>query len=343
MHYKKAVQVSLKALFTLSSLVVLLYCFGSNTSAQKEVAAQSLLLVLNKAENTLSIIDSGSLKELAKVPTGEGPHEVVASGDGKLAFVANYGTQQVVGSSISIIDLATKKEIKKIDLGALRRPHGIVEIGGKVYFSCEVNRAIARYDIKTDKIDWLMGTGQNATHMIVVTADQKRIFTANIASDSVTAFEFNAAPPAPSKVAHISVGKQPEAIDISPDGKEVWVGHRNEGKLTIIDTEANKVKEVITTGQDPYRLRFTPDGRRVFVTDPGKGELIVIDAATRKEIKRIQLEDAGVGITFSPDSRRAFVSTAQKGQVAVINLEDFSITTRITVGKGPDGIAWAGK
>lgn len=343
MQNKNVLRVSLKALIQFSAFVVLLFGLQADTPAQKEGAGKSLLLVLNKAENTLSIIDPESLKELAKVPTGEGPHEVVASGDGKLAFVANYGTQQVMGSSISVIDLATKKELKKIDLGALRRPHGIVEVGGKIYFSCETNRAIARYDIQTDKIDWLMGTGQNASHMLVVSSDQKRIYTANIASNSVTAFEFTPAPPSPSKITHIQVGKQPEAIDISPDGKEVWVGHRNEGKVTIIDTATNTAKETITAGQDPYRLRFTPDGKRVFVTDPGKGELIVLDAATRKEVKRIQMEDAPVGIIFSPDSKRAFVATAQKSQVAVINLEDLSITKRIDVGKGPDGIAWAGK
>ena len=304
---------------------------------------QSFLLVLNKAENTLAIVDPQDYKVLTKIPTGEGPHEVIASADGKLAFVANYGTQQILGSSLSVIDLVARKEIRRVDLGALRRPHGIMEREGKVYFTCEVNRLIARYDAATDKVDWIMGTGQNATHMLVISKDQKQIYTTNIASDSVTAMEFQAPPPAQSKITHISVGKQPEAIDLSPDGKELWVGQNADGNISIIDTATNKVKESFKVAQQPIRVKFTPDGKRVLISDPQTGILCVLDAATRKEIKRIEVGETPVGILITPDGKRAFVATMQANRVAVINLEDYSIITRIEPGKGPDGLAWVGK
>lgn len=305
-----------------------------------EPADESYLLVLNKAENMLAIVDPRDYKVIARIPTGEGPHEIIASSDGKLAFVANYGTQQVLGSSISVIDLAARKELRRVDLGALRRPHGIVERGGKIYFTCEVNRLIARYDPSTDKVDWVMGTGQDTTHMLAATADAKKIYTANIRANTVTAFDFSAPP---TKVAQIPVGVQPEGLDLSPDGKELWVGQNGDGHVSIIDTATNQVKEKIQVGKVPIRVKFTPDGKRVLISDPEAGDLIVFDAASRKEVKRIQVGETPVGILVTPDGKRAFVATMQANRVAVINLEELTITTKIEPGKGPDGLAWSGK
>jgi len=303
-------------------------------------APASALLVLNKVDNTLAIIDPVTLKVLARVPTGEGPHEVIASADGRLAFVANYGTQQKVGTSISIIDIALRKEIKRVDVGPLVRPHGIVEAGGNIYFTAEANRAVARYNPKTDRIDWIMGTGQTATHMLVISRDQKRLYTANIASDTITAIALDG-PPGPKQITQISVGKQPEALDISPDGRELWVGQNGDGQISIIDTDTNKIKETIKVGQVPIRVKFTPDGRRVLVSDPPKGELIVLDAATRKEIKRIAVGQVPVGVLITPDGRRAYIATMQANRVVEINLENLTLARTLETGQGPDGMAWA--
>jgi len=313
-------------------LVLLAFNVGAQTSTSR-------LLVLNKAENTLAIVDPQTLKVVGRVPTGNSPHEVAASSDGRFAYVANYGPGPEPGNSLSVIDLAAMKETRRVDLGGLRRPHGIVEVGGKVYFTCETNRLIARYDPATDKVDWLMGTGQNATHMLAVTPDQKKIYTANITSATITAFDFSVQP---STVSQIPIGPNPEGMDLSPNGKEVWAAHRNSGLISIIDTASKKV-ETINVGGDPYRVKLTPDGKRALVSNPKDGELIVVDAATRKEIKRLQVEGAPAGITVSPDSKQAFVTTIQANGIAVINLESLSVTGKVETGKGPDGLAWAGQ
>jgi YVTN family beta-propeller protein len=309
--------------------------------AKAQAGTNPALLVLNKIENTLAIIDPASLKVVGKVATGAGPHEVVAPADGRLAYVANYGNQQTLGNSISIIDLAARKEIKRIELGPLFRPHGIVEAGGKIYFTAEVNRAIARYDPVTARVDWVMGTGQTATHMIVVTPDGKRAYTANIGSDTVTSIELNA-PPGPKQITHIAVGRQPEAIDVSPDGRELWVGQNGDGSISIIDIATNKVKETIKVGEVPIRVKFTPDGKRVLVSDPKAGQLIVLDAATRKELKRITVEGTPVGILIAPGGGRAFVAASEANKVLVIDLDKLALAETIEPGQGPDGMAWAG-
>src|SRR5690606_13658361 len=266
---------------------------------------------------------------------------VVLSADGKTAYVANYGAQ-TPGSTLSVIDLSTMKETRRVDLLPLMRPHGLQMIGGRIYFTAETNRAIARYDPAKDKVDWVMGTGQNGSHMIVGTNDEKRFYTANIGSDNVTAFELTAAPPAGSRVIQIPVGKQPEAIDMSPDGKEIWTGLNAEGAIDIVDTAAHKFIEKVQIGGRPYRVRFTPDGKWVVNTILPTREIVIVEAGTRKEVRRIKLESVPMGITFARDGRTAFVSAGDPDIVLRIDLDKGEVTGRVETGKVPDGIAVAG-
>jgi YVTN family beta-propeller protein len=313
---------------------------AQQTPATTAVASGGVVLVLNKAENTLAIVDAATMKVLARVNVGEGPHEVVASADGRTAYVGNYGTQQTIGTTISVIDIAAGKETKRIDLGALRRPHGIVESNGKIYFTCEANRAVARLDPATDRVDWLMGTGASISHMLVITPDGKKIYTSNMLSNSVTAINVGT-PPTPQNITQIAVGQTPEGIGISPDGREVWAANRNEGTVSIIDTESNKVKETIPKfSQLPFRVQFTPDGKRVLIPDPVAGELIVLDAATRKEIKRIKVEGGAVGVTAAADGKRAYLAIQDLNSIVAIDLEKLEVVGKVETGAGPDGIAW---
>lgn len=301
-----------------------------------------VLVALNKADATLSIIDPATMKVTGSVQTGADPHEVVLSADGKTAFVANYGPGPAPGNTLSVIDLAAAKELRRVDLSPLYRPHGIQLIGGKVYFTAETNRMIARYDPVANRVDWMMGTGQNGSHMIAGSTDQKKFVTANIGSDSVTIFEFQNVPPAPSKVTHVPVGKQPEAVDLSPDGKEVWTGLNAEGMVEVVDTATYKSVQKINVGGRPYRVRFTPDGKTVVCTMLPSKELLLLDAVSKKELKRIKLESIPLGIAFSSDGKTAFVSAGQPDMVLKVNLDSGEVTGRVETGKVPDGIAVAG-
>src|SRR5713101_477134 len=158
---------------------------GQGPSAQ---APSPALLVLNKEDRTLAIVDPATNKVVGSVPVGDGPHEVTVSSDGKFAFVGNYGGREP-GNTISVIDLGQRKELRRVDLGPLRRPHGMFFADGKVYFTAEINKLIGRYDPAANQIDWLLGTGQNSTHMVMVSKDLSKIFTANIGSDSITIIE----------------------------------------------------------------------------------------------------------------------------------------------------------
>jgi YVTN family beta-propeller protein len=299
--------------------------------------AQQRLLVLNKADHTMVSVDPATLKVTGTVAVGHGPHEVAVSADGKTAYVANYG-EQTPNNSLSVVDLGTMKEVKRVDLGALARPHGMAENGGKIYFTSEVARAIARYDPAADKVDWIAGTGQTATHMIAVDAGGKRFYTANIGSDTVTMIQVG---PPTGGIWQIKVGKQPEAIDLSPDGKEVWAGHNGDGHISIIDPEAKAVKHTFKVGEMPIRLKFTPDGKRVVVADPRGKAVVIVDAQTRKEVKRIPMDGIPIGIQVAPDGKRAYIARAQAGTVEALDLEKLEVVGSVETGKGPDGLGYA--
>ena len=199
---------------------------------------------------------------------------------------------------------------------------------------------IARYDVPSGAIDWVQGSDANTTHMVIVMPGEKKMYSANIGSDSVSVIDLANAPRV-IRVAPIAVGKGPEGIDLSPDGKEIWVSHRGDGALSIIDTATDKVTGTIAMGTKmANRLKFTRDGKRVLVSDPPSNHLLVIDAATHQVIKTIDTEAGPEGILIAPDGKRAFVACAVAGKIAVLDLDAMTFTGAVATGKDPDGMAW---
>lgn len=308
--------------------------------------SSSSLLVLNKEDNALAIVDPAARKVLATIPTGAGPHEVTVSDDGKWAYVSNYGTfgpSGVPGQSISVIDLNTRREARRVDLGALRRPHGIDFSHGKVYFTAELNRTIGSYDPATNRIDWLMGTGQNRTHMLFPTKDLEKIFASNVDSDSVSIFERSSDPSGWSSTV-VAVGKGPEGGSLSPDEKEFWAANSHDGTVSVIDVAAKKVSQTIDVGtKHSNRLKFTPDGKLVLVSDLGSGDVVVVDVAAKKATKRIHVGKNAEGILIVPDGSVAYIAAADDNKVVIIDLKKLEVVGEIPTGKGPDGMAWVAR
>ena len=297
------------------------------------------LLVLNKEDATFTVINPESGAVLATVPTGEGPHELVASADGKIAFASNYGTGPAPGHTISMIDIAAGKELRRIDVAPLSRPHGLAVANGKLYFTAEADKKIARYDPAADKIDWQFETGQNTTHMVLPTRDARTIFTSNIASDSVSIITEGAGGTWTQTV--VPVGKGPEGLDLSPNGRELWSAHSRDGGVSVIDVASKKVVHTIPAGtKRSNRIKLTPDGKFALVSDLEAGDLVVLDAVAHKELKRVPLGKMPEGILMPPSGGRAYVAVNGDNHVAVVDLKTWQVTKKIPTGKGPDGMAW---
>jgi YVTN family beta-propeller protein len=352
-----------------------------------------LIAIEGPGEHTIVIADPATMKVVANVPLTALPYNIAVSDDGKFAYVAcgNFGKgksaddrasdEGTVAQSedyISIIDLIAQKEVRRVNTGLGSRIWGIVFVQGKVYYTAEGYKAVGRYDPGTDKIDWMQGTGEAHTHLLVTTKDAKQIFTVNTSSNSVSAIvpwdDPTAYNPPPQKVITIPVGQAPEGIDISPDERELWAINKGSeilsrpGELSIIDVATRKVTEMVDLKtQVPIRIRFTPDGKRALITDEFDGKMLVLETSTRKEIKRIQVVEKtqdfkilnentaiqnGVAIIpksmlhellVTPDGSRAYVALMGDSGVAVVDLKTLEVTGRISTSTGNvlAGMAWA--
>lgn len=319
----------------LSSVVALFLLITGTAQSQ----SGSRLLVLNKTDATLAIIDPASSRILATIPTGEGPHELVTSTDGRYAFASNYGGP-TPGGTISMIDIAAQKELRRIDVSPLRRPHGLAFHGGKLYFSAEANRKIARYDPAADRVDWEFETGLNGTHMVLPTPDGKTLLTSNIGSNSVSIIQQGQGG-AWTQTA-VAVGKGPEGIDVTADGKTAWSAHSQDGGVSVIDIASKKVLHTIDIGtKRSNRIKLTRDEKFALVSDLDAGELVVLDTSTRQAVKRVALGRMPEGILIPPSGNVAYVAVNGDNFVAAIDLTTWNVTKKIqTGGAGPDGMAW---
>jgi len=343
----------------LTSLLSLLLIYSATNSS----AQQRCLLALSKTDHTLAMVDPATLKVIAKMPVGSDPHEVIASADGKTAYVTIYGGGSL--HEIDVIDLATKRSLAPIDTKPFLGPHGITFAAGKVWFTAEGSKSVARFDPATHAFDWAMGTGQDRTHMIYVTPDAKRIYTTNVSSGTVSILQDtlirprNFGPPPNGKQAGpppgstpqprhdwvqtvIAVSRGSEGFDVSPDSKQLWTAAADDGTIAVIDLASKAVVEKLDAKViGANRLAFTPNGKRVLISSLRNGDLVVYDAASRKEIKKINIGHGAAGVLVDSNGSRAFIGCTPDNYVAVVDLHTLEVTGHIDVGGGPDGLAWA--
>ena len=323
-------------------LTVLFLALAATPGWAASQRTRELLVVEKGNAERLAIIDPVRLKVLARVPAGGDPHEVIASSDGTRAYVSNYGGSGSSLHTITVIDLLTRKALPPIDVDPLHSTHGLDFAGGELYFTAETNKVVGRYDPATHRVDWIMGTGQDRSHMIMVGSD--RIFVSNPGSGTVSIIQ-------QSRLTTVPAGKGSEGFDVSPDGRQLWTANAGDDSVTVIDVATEKA-----TGTFPIpvrnanRLKFTPDGRYVFISGLGdRGEraagspnnLIIVDARTHRIVKRLNLGAGAAGILMDPAGHRAFVAVSGGDELAVVDLNDFRVTGVIKGVQDPDGMAWA--
>jgi YVTN family beta-propeller protein len=349
MMYHLPVKFKLARFFAASFLSFTLVYSASRCAAQS--TPRRALLALSKSDHILAIIDPVTLKVIARVPVGSDPHEVIASADGKTAYVTIYGGGSL--HELNVIDLVGQKALPSIDTRPLMGPHGITFVEGKVWFTAEGTKTVGRYDPATAKFDWVMGTGQDRTHMIYVVPGGKEVYTTNVASGTVSILVDSLVKPNPGPNGFappphwdwvqtlIPVSKGSEGFDVSPDGKELWTAASDDGTIAIIDLAGKKLSATIDAkALGANRLAFTPDGKRALVSSLRTGDLFIFDVDSRREIKRISTGRGAAGILVDTDRSRAFIGCTADNYVAVVDLKTLEVTGHIAI-RGADGLAWA--
>jgi YVTN family beta-propeller protein len=298
------------------------------------------LVVTNKSASTATFVDLGSARILGTVPTGQGPHELVLSKDGSTAVVSDYSGEP--GRTLTVIDVPGRKVVRTIDLGQYRRPHGLAFLPGDsvVAVTSEASGNVVLVDVKAGQILRAVPTRQAGSHMVAVAADATRAFTGNIGSNTVSELDLARG----EFVRMWPVPAAPEAINVLPDGSEVWVGSNDTGRVSVVDPATGSVTTAAEGLEWPYRVLFTPDGKTVLLPDLKREELRFVDRATRKELGRIAFPSgAPQGIITTPDGRYALESLSGQGRVAIIDIAGRQVAGYVDVGPTPDGIGYTSR
>lgn len=307
--------------------------------------SSGLLLVCNKGDNALGIIDPVAGRQVAEVPEGGVTgHEVIASPDGKFAYVPIYGNSGVGqpgtdGTNMVVIDLAARKVVRNLDFGKGLRPHKplLGPKNGLLYVSTELSRSISIIDPATLKVVGSAPTGQEQSHMFVITRDGKRAYSANVGPGTVSVIDLQKK----KVLAIIPVAPQIQRIALSVDDKLVFTSDITKPRLAVIDTATNKIKTWVPLTGLGYGSATTADGRWLVIALPLVHKVAAINLATMKEEHVIDLPARPQEVLISPDDRTAYVSCDQSGKVAAISLADWKVEKLIDAGKDADGLAWA--
>lgn len=315
--------------------------------------ASEHLLALSKGDHVMSFVNPETLAIEAKVPVGLDSHEIELSEDHSRAYVSNTGSGKF--HEINVIDVKNRKTLKNIDTFPLVGVHGLSLVNNQLWFTAEGSKTLGRYNTQTSKIEEILGTGQNRTHLLRVMKDSKRIVTANVDSGTISIFDFVTLPPMIAPTGKLAPNAKPrdewvqtvlpvvkgiEGFDISPDEKFMWAASPDDKKLYVIDLDKKKISSKVNMNLlGAHRLKITPDGEKVLVANIRTGDFSVFDYKSHKELKRLQVGKGGAIVT-DLTGKRAFVSCSLDHFVAVVDLDRYEVTGKIDVGQRPDGLAY---
>jgi YVTN family beta-propeller protein len=314
------------------------------------------LVVVNRGDDTASLIDLANGKVAATIPTGHEPHEVAISGDGKFAVVTNYGTRELPGRTLTVIEIPEARVVRTIDLGEYQKPHGIQWLYEyKFIVTAEAKEAVVIVDVASGKVERAIETGEEISHMIVLSNDRRLAFVANIGSGSVSVLDLNEW----KRIKDISTGPGAEGISIRPDGNEVWVTNRGDDTVSVIDTATFKVIANFKSDTFPIRSLITPDGNYAFICNARSGDIAIFNPKHKRFYGRLRIplesitgkgDGSGnqsgknampISIVIPPDSRRAYVANANTDAISILDLNKWKVAGTLRAGKEPDGMAYS--
>ena len=316
-------------------------------------ADASTLVVANKAEATVSLIDLDNAQVVATLPTGVGPHEVGISPDGRFAIVTNYGNRETSGNSLTMVDIGAATVVKTIDLGEYLSPHGVEWIDSStIAVTAEDNKSLLVIDVSTEEIVSVIETDQDVSHMLTLSEDGKRAYVTNIGSGSLTVIDLESG----ERIANIPTGDGAEGIAVS--GKQIWVTNRGEDTISILGTESLEVAAEISSKGFPIRATATPLGQ-ILVTRANAGDMVVYDTKNFQEVRTVSFDlesmdvedrlfgdrfgdsSVPIGVVVDESGQRAFVAHANADVITEIDLASGEIVRSLTAGREPDGMGWS--
>lgn len=326
-------------------LLLTLFCSMPALGGSSVSKSNGLLLVANKGDQTLGIVDPEAGREIATVPEGGiTGHEVAASPDGRRAYVPIYGNSGVGkpgtdGRTLAVIDVAARRVVNTLDFEKPERPHCAVfgPKDGLLYVTTELTNSITVIDPRSLKIVASIPTGQPESHMLAITRDGKRGYTANVGPGTVSAVDLVGR----KTIAVIPISRHTQRISLSVDDRWAFTADQTKPQLAVIDTATNKLRTWVPLPTLAYGTAPTLDGRWLLVTLPDAGKVAVVDLKTMKVTRSVEVPKSPQEILVRPDGQVAYVSCHESRKVAAINLNNWQVEKTIEAGPMADGLAWA--
>ncbi len=310
---------------------------SSGASAQTSQAETGTLVVLNKGAATATFIDVASGEMVGTLPTGQGPHELAMTSDGRWAVSTDYGG----GNSLTVLDVARMRVERTIDLSRYPRPHGAFFLPGDsiVAVTSEASRHVVLVHPFRGEIVDAIPTDAGGSHMVAVTGDGRTLYTGDMQAGTVSRLDVAAR----SKTASFPVPATPEAITVSRDGSQVWVGSNERGQVSVVNAATGQVEASFSGFEWPYRILIVPEHDLVVIPDLREsGDVRFVLYSERRELDRLRFPgDGPQGVALSHDRSTLYLSLSRAGQVAVIDLASRRVLRRIDAGPAPDGIGWS--
>ncbi|HNV60944.1 MAG TPA: cytochrome D1 domain-containing protein, partial [Rhodoferax sp.] len=182
-----------------------------------------------------------------------------------------------------------------------------------------------------------------------------KVYVANEGADTVSVLDAASF----KTLATVRVGKTPHNVQVSPDGKLVWVTNNGEpvqaadvsahkgmahgshdamgkpGAVWAIDTATNAVVAKVPVGTHPAHVVVSPDGRFAYIANGGDNTVSVIDTSARSLVATIPVGQLPHGLRIGPDGKEVYVANLKGGTVSVIDTASQKEVAQVLVGKGP--------
>lgn len=344
-------KIKLVVLFSLLCFITLQIVIYVVRKPSYTIKTNGKLYIVNKLSSTIMVFDLSQGKELAEIPIEVEPHDPTTVADQSKVVVTNYGTPEVLGKSITVINSKTNTIEKTIDLEGSIAPHGIVAFphSNKVGVVTDIGNNLLVVDVATGIVEKNIPTQQIVSHLLALDPKKTLAYVTNINSGSVSVIDLKL-----NKVIKIiPCGFKTEGIDITPDGSEIWVTNNKENTISVINTATYQITNTLPSGNESLRLKFSIDGKHCLVTNASDGTISVYDQHSKKQIKTIQLHGKTtflekllyhtprpVGILIHPNGLYAFVANSNANKIEVIDMKTFTVVSTIGTGKIPDGMAF---
>ena len=294
-----------------------------------ELTGAPLAFTALRGDDAIGVVDTGTHRELARIPVGDEPIQMILAGD--QLFVSNLSS-----NDLRIIDTATFQVQAHIETAIQPLDLALTPDGKTLYATNSGANALTIVDVESGQARTIeIATANEGLYGIAATTD--KIFTTDITGSQVLVLS-----PQGRITGRIPVPPKPRSLALAPDGETLYVTSMDTGRLTAIDTDAATIAHTIDLDvSGTFAIAPSPDGRKLYLTAYSEGSLLVVDVASGTLHKKLAIGRNPRAIAFSPDGTQAYVTSSFSNEIHIVDAVRDSVVGHYATGQNPRGIALA--